>query len=102
MTMVTATNVKGVMTIETIASRAGSEPTSLALWASVLTITPPNLHDVITLPTSTCLCVILLEKSVHLPRGIVCLLVLTIAYIEAITLHIHTVGLVTVQYITCT
>ena len=34
----------------------GVEPTSLAFRVSVLSITPPRLPDVTTLPMSTCLC----------------------------------------------
>ena len=39
-----------------IVPRAGFEPTHLAFRASALTIKPSRLPDVITLPTSTCLC----------------------------------------------
>ena len=49
--------------------RAGIKPTSLAFWASVLTITPPRLPDVITLPTPTYLCQCrLLQKRKLKPR----------------------------------
>ena len=41
--------VVGVVKIETIAPRAGIEPTSLAFWASV----PPRLSAVTTLPSTT-------------------------------------------------
>ena len=40
--------------IGSIAPSAGIEPTSLGLWASVLTIEPPMLPDITTLYTPTC------------------------------------------------
>ena len=40
--------------MENIAPRVGIEPTSLAFWVSVLTITPPRLTDVTTLQTPAC------------------------------------------------
>ena len=50
--MVKATSVLGVMKMGNIVLRAGVEPTSLAFWASVLTITPPMLPDATTVPTN--------------------------------------------------
>ena len=52
---VTATSIMIEMKIGTIAPRVGTEPTSLAFWASVLTITPPRLLVVITLSRPTCI-----------------------------------------------
>ena len=46
-TQVTETSVTGVMKIANM-SRAVSAPTSLAFWASMLTITPPRLLDFTT------------------------------------------------------
>ena len=43
----------------------GIEPTSLAFWACVLVITPLRLPDFTTLPTPTCLCDSLPERSVQ-------------------------------------
>ena len=54
--IVTAIIVKDAMKMGNIVSRAEIEPTSLAFQASVLTIKPPRLHDVTTVPTPTCLC----------------------------------------------
>ena len=42
------------MKMGNIAPRAGIKPTCLAFWASMLTITPPRLPDVITIPTPNC------------------------------------------------
>ena len=44
---------------------AGIEPTSLAFWASVLTIKPRRFPYVTTLPAPTCLCGSLPERSVQ-------------------------------------
>ena len=49
--MVMATSVMGVMKMGNIAPRTGIEPTPFAFWASVLTITPPRLPNITTLPT---------------------------------------------------
>ena len=49
------TNVVGVMERRNIAPKAGIETTSLAFRANVLTITPPRLPAVTTLPTPTCI-----------------------------------------------
>ena len=38
----------GVMKMGNIATRVGTEPTYLAFWPSVLTISPPRLPDVTT------------------------------------------------------
>ena len=54
--MVMATSVIGVMKMGNTMPSVGIEPTSLALWDSVLTIRPPRLPAVTTLPTSTCVC----------------------------------------------
>ena len=48
-----------------IVPTAGIEPTSLAFYASVLTITPPSLADVNTLQTHTCLCGSMPDRSVQ-------------------------------------
>ena len=53
------------MKMGNIVPRVGIKPTSLALWASVLTITPSRSHDVTTVPTPTCLCGSLPERSVQ-------------------------------------
>ena len=72
------------MKMGNIAYKAGTEPTSLAFQANVLTVPPPRLPDVTTLSTPTCLGSSLLERSVHsttyVPLGIVNLLMLTITY----------------------
>ena len=44
--MVMASSVVGVMKMGNIAPRVGIRPPFLAVWASVLTITPPKLPDV--------------------------------------------------------
>ena len=51
--------------MENIAPKAGIESTSIAFRASVLSITPPRFLDVTTLPTPTCLCAFLSERSVQ-------------------------------------
>ena len=73
-----------VMKMGNIAPGVEIEPTSLAFWASVLTITPFSL----------CLCSSLFERSVQTaythPHGIVSLLLLTFAYTRAMDLtYIH-------------
>ena len=45
--------VVGVINIGNIVPRTGIEPTPLAFWASMLTITSPRLSTVNTLPTPT-------------------------------------------------
>ena len=47
-----------------IEPRAVIEPTSLALWASVLTILPPRIPDVTSLSVPTWLCGSLPQRSV--------------------------------------
>ena len=54
-----------VIQIGNIALRAGIESTSLAFWASVLTITPSRLPAVTTLAMAVCLCGFLPERSVQ-------------------------------------
>ena len=54
-----------VMKMGNIAYVAGFELTRIALWDGVLTITPPKLPDIISLPTPTCLCGSLPLRSVH-------------------------------------
>ena len=49
------TMIMEVMKIGNIVPRVRTEHTSLAFWASLLTITSPRLPDVTTLPTPTCL-----------------------------------------------
>ena len=56
--------VVGVMKMGNNLARAGIKPTSLALWANVLTITPPRLPDVTVLPMPACPCGFLPERSV--------------------------------------
>ena len=51
------------MKIGNIFPRAGIEVTSLGFWAMVLTITPQRFPDV--LPTPTCLCGSLPQRSVQ-------------------------------------
>ena len=55
------------MELGNIVSRTVIEPTSLALQANVLTITPASLPDITMLPTPTCLCGSLSENSVQNP-----------------------------------
>ena len=72
--MVRATSVMGVMKMGNIVPTVGIEPTSLAFQASVLTITPPRFPHVTILPTPTCLCGSLLEKSAQtttVPRELI-------------------------------
>ena len=59
------TRVMGVLKIENIVSGARIKHTSLAFWASVLTITPLKLPDATSQPTSTYLCDSLYETSVQ-------------------------------------
>ena len=54
------------MKMGNIVPRTGSEPTSHAFQASVLTITPHSLLDVTTLSTPTCLCGSLPLRSVQI------------------------------------
>ena len=59
------TSVVGVMKMGNIVPRARIKHTSLAIWASVLTITPHRLPYVITIPMTTCLRSSLPERSVQ-------------------------------------
>ena len=59
------TSVVRVMKMGNIVLRAGIETTPLAFWVSVLTIIPHRLLDVTILPTPTCLCGSLLERSMQ-------------------------------------
>ena len=68
--MVTATSLIGVIKMGNTAPRVRLEPTYLVIGTSVLTITPPRLRDVTTLPAPTCLCSSLPERSVHLTRTV--------------------------------
>ena len=60
-------NVMGVMKMGNIVPGAGIKPTSLTFRARVLpsTITPHRLPDVTTMPTPTCLCDSLPQRSVQ-------------------------------------
>ena len=49
--------------MENIVPRAQIEPTPLAFWVNMLTVLPPRLPEVIILPTPTCLCGSLPERS---------------------------------------
>ena len=75
-----------------IVPRAGPEPTSLAFRA----IAPHMLDDVTTLPTPTCLCTSLPQRSVWTNYTcltvIINLLMLTITYTQAMVSHKHTQG----------
>ena len=51
------------MNIGNIMPGVGIQPTSLVLRDSVLSITPPRLPDVTTVPTPSCLCSSLPERS---------------------------------------
>ena len=53
------------MKIGNTAPRVGIEPTSLAFWASVLTITPRRLPDITTIPAPPCLCSSVPQRSVQ-------------------------------------
>ena len=64
MVMVTGTNVTGAMKMGNVVPRVGIKHRSLAFQANVLTITSSRLPGVTTVPTPTCLCSSLFEKSV--------------------------------------
>ena len=68
--------------------RAGIEPTSLAFQASVLPFTPCKVPDVTTIPTPTCLCRSLPQRSVQ-ATTLESLLMPTITFIQATALHIY-------------
>ena len=59
------TSIMGVMKMGNIVHRAGIEPTSLAFRASVLPLHHVGYPDVTTIPTPTCLCGPLPQRSVH-------------------------------------
>ena len=61
--MVIATFVVGVLKMGIIVSKVGIEPNSHVFQASVLTILPPRLPDIIILPT--CLCSFMPETSMQ-------------------------------------
>ena len=61
--------VVAMMKMGKIAPKDGIEPTSLAFWSSVLTITSPRLPDVVILPTATCIYDVLPKRAVHISRG---------------------------------
>ena len=48
-----------------IVSRARIEPTSIAFWVTVRTITPPRFPDVTILPMPSCLCGSLVDRSMQ-------------------------------------
>ena len=60
-----ATSVMGVTTMGNTVPRVGFEPTSLAFRASVLPLHHIGFPDVTTIPTPTCLCGSLPQKSVQ-------------------------------------
>ena len=60
------TSVMRLMKVGNIVPRAEIEPTSLAFWASVLTITPHRVPDVTNVPMPTCLRSSLPERSVQI------------------------------------
>ena len=89
------------MKMENIAPRTGLEPTYLAFWGSVLTITQPQLPDITTLSMPTHLYASLPERSVQTttlnPTGIVIILILSITCLQAMPiLHIHRVVSITI------
>ena len=55
----------GMIKMGYIAPRVGPELTSFAFYTGVTTVTTPRLPDAITLPTPTCLCGSLPERSVQ-------------------------------------
>ena len=55
-------SIMGVMKMGNIVPRGSIEATSLAFWASVLTIPSPRLPDVIILPAPISPCVLLLDS----------------------------------------
>ena len=59
------TSAEGVLKIGNIVPRVGIKHTSVAFQVRVLTITPPRFPYVTTVPTPTCLCSSLPERSVH-------------------------------------
>ena len=79
--------------MENIVPRTGIEPTSLAFPASVLTITPPRLSDVTTVPTPTNLCGFLPERLVQTTSIIIIIIIIIIKIITTMmylpTLYHH-------------
>ena len=78
------------MKMRNIVPRVGIEPTSLAFQANLLTISPPRIPDVTTLPVATCLCSCLPERSVQITTLVtmeLSRLMLTITYTQAMTLY---------------
>ena len=68
-------------------------PAPLACWSSVLTITLPRLSDGTIIIILSSLQLLASEVSADYythPPGIVILLILTLAYIQAMVLHLHT------------
>ena len=57
--------VMGVMKMGSTVPRAGLEPRSLAFRASVLPLHHIGFPDITTMPTPTCLCSSLHQRSVH-------------------------------------
>ena len=60
-----ATSVVDVMKMENIVPRVEIEPTALAFKATVLSITPLRFPYVTTMPTPTCMCSSLPERSLQ-------------------------------------
>ena len=95
MIMVMATSAVGVMKMGNNVPRAGLKPTSLAFWASVL-----PLHHVDSLmsplsphpPVYAAQCLRGQCRLLHSSPQMVNLLMLTITYIQAMALDIHTQG----------
>ena len=80
------------MKMRNIAPRVGIEPTSLALWGSVPAITLPRLPDVTALPTDVTAGDVSAYYYTHPPRSI-STVILTITYIQEVTLHMNTQGM---------
>ena len=85
----------GEMKMENIVPRVGTEPITLAFWASVLTIASPRLPDVTILQMPPCLCGSLTERLVQTTTLVplelyvfYCLQLITCR--QAMALHIHT------------
>ena len=92
-------SVVGEMKVGNIVPSAGIIPTSLAFQVSVLTITPPRLLDVTTLPT--CMQLLAWELSADSSPWI-CKPFNAYNYIQALALHIHRAGSTTIQCIAST
>ena len=63
--MVTATSVVGVMKMGNITPIAGLEPISVSFQASVLPLHNVGFPDVTTIPTPTCVCSSLPQRSLQ-------------------------------------